>query len=92
MYIEILNKTVEAYLKGKPVLSIEIKLTPFIYKTIQLELNSILKFNTTVPIEEIEINHIKLYDRTVTLVNSKELDGVFEIELIKAFANKGTTV
>jgi hypothetical protein len=92
MYLEILSKTVEAYLmpEQKAIPKIEIKLTPFIYKTLQLELNSIIKFNTEVPIEEVKIIEIKIYGRTISIMNTNELDAKFEIELVKALANKGT--
>lgn len=91
MYLEILSKTIEAYLaEGKALVKIEIKLTPFIYKTLQLELNSIIKFNTEVPIEEIKMNEIKIHERTISIIDTNELDRKFEIELVKALANKGT--
>jgi hypothetical protein len=89
MYLEILEKAVLDYVDKKNTGTITITLTPFIYKTLQLEMNSKLKINTQVPIEEVGFATIKLHGRTVTIRNDKELDANFEIHLVEKLSELG---
>lgn len=84
MYLEIINDAVVHYLDGnKSKEPIIIKLPSFLYKTVQLELNSICEFNTTVPIEGAGFMSITLQGRTITLERSDTLDPLVEIEIVK---------
>ena len=92
MYIEILNETIiktldkEAGRKN----SIEIKLTPILYKALHIEINKYIKFNNEVPIASFVIHSVFIYDRTIKLVSSNELDNTFEECLVKYLAEINT--
>jgi hypothetical protein len=92
MYLEILNNVVADYLapKEKAVAAIVIHLTPFIYKTLQDELNSVIKFNTEVPIQYIKADSIIIHERTVKIDSNEKLDEKFERRMVEALAIKGT--
>jgi hypothetical protein len=94
MYLEILEKAVADYLSpanSATVKEIIIKLTPFLYKTLQLEINSIVKLNTLVPIEELGIMSIKLHKRTITIEKSNTLDGKFELYMVEKMMKYNNT-
>jgi len=88
MYIEILHEVVAEYLakEGDKKSVITIELTPFIYKTLQLEINSISTFNTTVPIEGFTFSSLIFYKRSVTIINGKTLDDTFERKMVEQLA------
>jgi hypothetical protein len=90
MYLEILSKVVEDYLKdAKPNPSLIIHLTPNIYKALQDELNSVIHFDTQVPIQTVKVESIVIHERTVKIDSNDKLDDKFEKRLIEALANKG---
>lgn len=84
MYLDLLNETVIEHLDNQKKVKeqIVIKLTPFIYKTLLLELNNIAKFKTEVPIEFVEFNAIKLHGRSIKIESSNELDYIFEVKMV----------
>lgn len=85
MYIEILHEVVQEILskEGDKKVAISIELTPFIYKTLQYEMNFICKFNTEVPIESVNFHSVTLYGRTITISSGKELNDKFEMKMVE---------
>jgi hypothetical protein len=89
MYVEILHEVVGEYLakeNEKNKSPIHIELTPFIYKSLQLELNDICKFKTPIPIASFTFESISMYNRSVTIVKGKELNERFEIKMVERLA------
>ena len=85
MYIEILHDVVNEILskEGDKKQPINIELTPFIYYTLQLEMNDVCKLNTVVPIESISFTAIMLYGRTITVTSGKQLNDKFERKMVE---------
>lgn len=83
MYLEILHEVVNEYLSKDVKTPITIELTPFIYDTLQLEMNDICKLKTEVPVESIRFTSIVLYGRTITVVSGKELNDKFERKMVE---------
>ena len=83
MYLEILHEVVNEYLIKDIKTPITIELTPFIYQTLQFELNSVCKLNTDVPIESITFASLVLYGRTITIISGKELNDRFERKMVE---------
>jgi hypothetical protein len=85
MYLDILHDVLKEQLESEKdkKLPISIELTPFIYETLQLELNDICKFRTEVPIESVNFFSIVMYGRSVKLVSGKELNSRFERKIVE---------
>lgn len=85
MFIEILNNVVRDIIaaEGNKKELLEIKLTPFIYKSVQLELNDKCKFKTEVPIESVEFMSVTFYKRSIKLTSCGELDSKFEKRMVE---------
>lgn len=85
MYIEILAECVTDYRskeKDNSHNNIVINLTPRIYKALQSELNSICKFTTEVPIEEVTFTSIKIHGRTIRIESNEKLDQYYEERIV----------
>lgn len=87
MYLEILHDAVAEYLKDEKASKqpIELKLTPELYKMVQIELNGITTFNTEVPIEGADYSSIKLYQRGIKLILSDQIDSKVERALLRRY-------
>lgn len=85
MYVEILHDVVAIYLaqEGDKKSPITIELTPFIYKTLQFELNDICSFRTEVPIESAKFESLVFMGRSVKIMNGKELNDKFEMKMVE---------
>jgi len=88
MYLEIIQNIVEEILKDDKISKnqIIIQLTPTIYNAVQYELNFHCSFSGLVPIEEAKFESIKLYNRTVTLRQTLELDSKVEKKIVMTLA------